>query len=288
MNYSYVLITAAKNEEDFIEQTIKSVIRQTILPVKWIILSDASTDCTDEIIRRYCTQYNFIQLFRIPEHTERNFASKVHALNRGYNLVRNLEYDFIGILDADITFEADYYEKLMNKFKDNPKLGLAGGKVYNFYNGKLHKEINSDNSVGNAVQFFRRECFDKIGHFVPLADGGEDGIAEISVMMHGWEVMSIKDISVLHHRRTGTNSLHLFSYKFRQGVVEYSLGYHPLFQFLKCVFRLYEDPYIIGSILRFTGYWWMTLKRKERPVSKDFVQFIRKIQIERINNIIPH
>ncbi|MGE5429451.1 MAG: glycosyltransferase [Syntrophomonadaceae bacterium] len=283
---SYVLITAAKNEEAFIENTIKSVLKQSVLPFKWIIVSDGSTDCTDEIVSRYEAEFDFIQLQKVTSTEGRNFASKVYAVNIGYNLMKNLDYDFIGILDADITFEPDYYKKLLKIFDENPSLGLAGGQIFDLYNGKMHKGINSHNSVGNAIQFFRRECFDKLGGLTPIANGGEDGVAEISVRMHGWEVKSISRLPVLHHRRTGTAVLNVLNFKFRQGSVEYCLGYHPFFQALKCIFRFREKPYVIGSIFRFAGFWWTTLKNEERPVSNEFVRYVRKEQMERLTKII--
>ncbi|MCU7495170.1 MAG: glycosyltransferase family 2 protein [Ignavibacteria bacterium] len=283
---SYVLITAAKNEEIFIENTIKSVLKQSVLPLKWVIVSDGSTDCTDEIVSRYEAEHDFIQLHRVTSAEGRNFASKVYAINIGYDMLRDLEYDFLGILDADITFEPDYYKKLISEFDKDPDLGLAGGQIFDLYDGKMHKGINSGNSVGNAIQFFRRECFDRLGGLTPIANGGEDGVAEISVRMHGWQVKSISHLMVLHHRRTGTAVLNVLNFKFRQGAVEYSLGYHPFFQVLKCIFRMKEKPYVIGSICRFAGFWWTTLKKEERPVSSDFVRYVRKEQIERIANIV--
>lgn len=286
MKTTYVLITAAKNEEAFIENTIRAVLRQSILPLKWIIVSDGSTDCTDEIVRQYETDYDFIQLLKVTSNEGRDFASKVYAVNIGYSLIKNLSYDFIGILDADITFEVDYYKKLLKEFDVNPRLGLAGGQIFDLYDGKMHKGINSDNSVGNAIQFFRRECFDKLGGLTPIANGGEDGVAEISVRMHGWEVKSISHLPVLHHRRTGTAVLNILNFKFRQGAVEYCLGYHPFFQAMKCIFRFREKPYVIGSIFRFAGFWWTTLKQEERPVNIDFVRYVRKEQMERITNIL--
>src|SRR4051812_12369792 len=122
----YVLITPAKNEAAFIEQTIRSVIRQTALPVKWVIVSDGSTDGTDEIVKPYAAQYEWIQLLRMPDRTERDFAGKVGAFNAGYARVRDLNYDVIGNLDGDITVEPDYFAFLLEKFQVIPDLGVAG------------------------------------------------------------------------------------------------------------------------------------------------------------------
>ena len=101
---SYVLITPARNEEAYIEETIRSVISQTVLPKKWIIISDGSTDRTEEIIEKYIPQNPWIELIRMPERRDRQFAAKVHCFNAGYERIRDLPHDIIGSLDADISF----------------------------------------------------------------------------------------------------------------------------------------------------------------------------------------
>ena len=109
VNLTYVLITPARNEEAFIEETIKSVIKQTILPKKWVIVSDGSTDNTEEIVKIYLNSHPWIELLRMPERAERHFAGKVQAFNAGFDRVKDLEYDIIGNLDADISFDSDYF-----------------------------------------------------------------------------------------------------------------------------------------------------------------------------------
>src|SRR5437870_958737 len=110
---TYVIVTPARNEAQFIELTIRSVIAQTVQPLKWVVVSDASTDGTDDIVRRYAAKFHWIELLRMPERSERNFAGKVHAFNAGYNAVQDLQYDVIVSLDADITFDADYFSYLL-------------------------------------------------------------------------------------------------------------------------------------------------------------------------------
>ena len=283
--FLYTLITAAKNEKDYIGQTIESVITQTIIPTQWIIVSDASTDTTDNIIKEYATKHTFIKFIRVEDQSNRNFASKTYALNLGYQYLKDIDYDFIGILDADVTFGHGYYETILNKFLIDHNLGIAGGVFYDVYNGKPHKITPSYHSVGGAVQLFRRKCYEDIGGWIPLAKGGEDTYAEILARKHGWKVRTYDDAEILHHRRTGTASTNLMRFKFRQGKIEYSLGYQPLFQIIKCIGRLNEKPYVIGAILRFLGFWWTTLKREKRSVSKDFFLFIRKEQRQRVKNI---
>jgi len=112
-NYSYVIITPARNEEAFIEKTIQSVISQTILPERWVIVSDGSTDRTDDIVKQYIEKNSWIELLRMPEHRDRTFAAKVHCFNAGYKRFKDTKYYVIGNLDADISFEGDYFEFLL-------------------------------------------------------------------------------------------------------------------------------------------------------------------------------
>src|SRR5436305_1790882 len=105
----YVLITPARNEAAFIEQTIVSVVRQTVRPVKWVIVDDGSTDATAEIVARHAAGQPWIELVRMPEHHERHFAAKVHAFNAGLARMQGASYHAIGCLDGDISFDEDYF-----------------------------------------------------------------------------------------------------------------------------------------------------------------------------------
>src|SRR5881394_1185634 len=103
MNKEYVLITAARNEEGYIQKTLQSVVAQTHLPKAWIVISDGSTDRTDDFVRDFASRYDFIRPLRLDNGSERSFSSKSFALNAGYEAIRPLDFDFIGILDADIS-----------------------------------------------------------------------------------------------------------------------------------------------------------------------------------------
>ena len=285
MKNNYLLITAAKNEAEFIEKTILSVIDQIIKPAEWIIVNDGSTDDTEDIVKIYTNQYPFIKLFSRIQEERRNFASKVFAINYGLKNIDLNEYNFIGILDADVSFGPNYYSSLISKFKNRPKLGVAGGIFFDIYNGKKVKVYPSPFSVRGATQFFRLECFEQIGGLLPIKYGGEDGIACNAARMYGWEVCNFEDIEVVHHRPTGTVDRNILKARFRDGFVEYHLGYHPLFQLVKCIRRIKEKPIFFGSIFRFFGFWWANLKREERNISKELLSFIRKEQIGRLIKI---
>jgi biofilm PGA synthesis N-glycosyltransferase PgaC len=126
---SYVLVTPARNEAHFIESTIKSVVAQTIRPLKWVIVSDGSTDGTDEIVSRYAVAHEWIQLLRMPERTERHFAGKVFAFNAGKAQVDDLPYDVIASLDADITFEPDYFDLSARQTRGRSSAGSCGNTL---------------------------------------------------------------------------------------------------------------------------------------------------------------
>ena len=160
----YVLITPARNEAAFIEETIRSVIAQTVRPLKWVIVSDGSTDGTDEIVQNHAAQHDWIELVRMPERKERDFAGKVYAFNAGYARLHGLQYDAIGSLDADISFDREYFAFLLARLSENSDLGLAGtpfeenGKSYDY-------RFVSIEHVSGACQLFRRECFQEIGGY---------------------------------------------------------------------------------------------------------------------------
>lgn len=281
----YVLITAARNEQDYIEKTILSVIAQTKKPEKWVIVSDGSLDNTEEIVRKYEKDYSFIKLVVKISSEGRDFASKVYAIQLGLELLDNIDYDFIGILDADVSFENNYYSSLIDEFRKNPILGIAGGKYFDIVEGKLIPIYSSPYSVRGATQFFRKECFNSIGGIKPMKYGGEDGLACVSARMHGWELENFGYLTVLHHRPTGTSGRNLLKTRVHDGFVEYHLGFHPLFQFVKSIRRIKQKPFLLGSLLRIYGFWLANFKKERRFVSDEFIKFIRTEQLKRITKL---
>lgn len=285
INIDYIIITAAWNEEQFIEKTIKSVVAQTVLPKKWIIVSDGSTDRTDEIVLKYAKVFTWIELVRIPIHPVHNFASKVYCFRSGYEKVRSLGFDVIVNLDADISFEPDYFEFILEKLKKNPKLGVAGtpfiedGHRYDY-------RFTSINHVSGACQLFRRQCFEDIGGYVPIKMGGIDWVAVTTARMKGWETRTFPEKVCYHHRKIGTAGKSVFVSIFDYGRKNYFLGYHPLWQFFRAVYQMMKKPIFLGGILLWVGYVWGFLTIRNRPVSPELVTFYRREQMERLRSIM--
>ena len=185
----YVLITPARNEAALLENTIKCVVRQTVLPVKWVIVSDGSTDGTDDIVTRYSAAHQWIELVRMPDRRERHFAGKVGAFKAGQERLQDLHYDVIGNLDADITFGEDYFAFLISRFEGNLRLGVAG-TPFREESEQYDYRFTSIEHVSGACQLFRKQCFEEIGGYTPIKIGGIDLVAVISARMKGWQTRS--------------------------------------------------------------------------------------------------
>jgi biofilm PGA synthesis N-glycosyltransferase PgaC len=280
---AYVLITSARNEEAYIEKTIRSVIAQTVLPKRWVIVSDGSADRTDEIVKQYEANYDFINFVRKESDNSWNYASKVYAIRAGLELLNNVKYDFIGNLDADISFEPSYYEHILAKFRGFPHLGIAGGTIFELKDGVYQTRFgNTIRSVPGALQLFRRQCFEEIGGYIPLKTGGVDVLAQAMARMHGWEVRSFLEFPALHHRRTGWSKESIYKASLKLGVMDYHLGMHPLYSLFKSLRRLLIRPYVLGAVLRMVGFTLEYIKGQKRQIPIDVVNFVRREQLERI------
>jgi len=281
-NLTYVLITPARNEEAFIEQTIKSVVAQTVPPVKWVIVSDGSTDGTDDIVKKYSEENQWIELVRMPERAERHFAGKVHAFNTGYKRVQDIKYAIVGSLDADISFDdPEYFDFLLKKFAQDPTLGVAGTP---FREGTTQYDyrFTSTEHVSGACQLFRRECFESIGGYVPLKVGGIDLVAVTTARMRGWNTKTFTGKSCVHHRRMGTASYSILIGTFKGGYHDYLMGVHPVWQLFRSFYQMRNKPYVIFGSVLLSGYLWAMLMRAKRPVSMEFVLFRQKEQMRRL------
>jgi len=285
---SYVLVTAAYNEGELIENTICSILSQTCRPGKWVIVSDASTDDTDAIVARYAADNPFIQLHRLTGDHPRNFAAQAQAINAGIAQLAATDFDFIGNLDADITLAPSYVEELLEKFHEDPELGLGGGLIYEKCADDVFRSRpdNSLSSVAHAVQLFRRPCFQAIGgRYMPLPYGGPDTYAEVTARMNGWRVASFADLKALHHRTTGSAG-GMVRGCFRQGRMDHSLGTLPAFEVLKILRRLNVNPWLIGAAVRLGGFIFSYCRGEKRAASDEFVAYFRHEQGSRLRNLL--
>ena len=278
---TYVLITPARDEEATIERTIQAVLSQTVQPIEWVIVSDGSTDRTDEIVRAAATAYPWIWLLPLPPRPQRSFAAVVHATEAGVRALETTEYDYVGLLDADVCFETDYFEKLIEQFEVSPKLGLAGGVVIDLGQPKDRFPRNR-NDVPGAAQFFRRRCFEELGGLFAIPEGGWDALTCARARMLGYETRLLTHLVLDHLKPRNISEGGRLRRLWQLGVRDYALGYHPLFEVLKCLSRLFASPMLIGSIAWWIGYCFAAIRHRERLIPKDLLEFLRGEQKRRL------
>ena len=282
----YILITSARNEEAFIAKTLGSVVTQSVLPERWIIVDDNSTDRTAKIVEDYARRYPWIELVRRVQDRDRNFASKAHAVNNGLERANSLQFEIVGNLDADVSFGPDYMEFLMQRFSEDPELGVAGTPFTQDGGYDSRKDsFEGENYVGGPCQLFRRECFEEIGGYVPNRAGGLDWIAVMTARMKGWKTRSFSEKRFHHYRTLGTagrGPLHaLFSY----GEKDYYLGGSPVWQLFRVAYRIAKRPVLLGGLALLSGYIWAALRRVERAVSPELMRFHRHEQMRKLRAI---
>jgi biofilm PGA synthesis N-glycosyltransferase PgaC len=278
---NYALITPARNEAQYIELTIKSMIAQTFLPLKWVIVSDGSSDQTDELVRKYLKEYQWIELVRMPERAQRHFAGKVHAFKVGYERLKDTKVEIIGNLDADVSFEPKHFEFLIERMGENPQIGVAGAP---FREGTFQYDYRFSNieNVWGGCQLFRRECYEAIGGYMPLKGGCIDHVAVLSARMLGWQTRTFTENVCVHHRQMGTAMQGALEAKFKTGMKDYTVGNHPLWELVRTIYQMKNSPFVIGGLALGLGYAWSLIRRAEVPLSPDLVAFVRREQLNRL------
>lgn len=281
---TYVLITPARNEAQYIELTIKSVVAQTVRPVKWVIVSDGSTDGTDEIVCKYTRDNPWMQLIRMPERRERHFAGKVLAFNAGRVVVSDLDFDIIGNLDADVSFDEHYFEFLMSKFAQDSELGVAGTA---FSEDSLQYDYRFTNieHVSGQIQLFRVKCFEDIGGYQPRKLGGIDWVAVTSARMKGWRTRTFPEKIFTHHRQMSSAMHSGLAVPFRGGRKDYILGNHPVWELFRCIYQATRPPFLIGGGLRFAGFVWAIVSGTKSELPVELIRFTRQEQLGRLGRL---
>jgi len=284
---SYVIITPAYNEGQYLGTTIRSVTSQTQLPARWVIVDDGSEDDTQRIAKEACDQYPWIQYRRRQRcGGDTYYASNVYAIQEGLQCLEGVSYDYLAILDADMSLPPDYYARIVQQFERCPRLGLASGVRVERANGGIRQTLHDRRSSPKAIMVFRRQCYEEIGGFLPLKYGGEDTCACFAARQVGWQTWSFPDLVTIHHRPVGEGHIRsVLAIRFRMGLCEYFIGSSALFVLAKSLRRCWrEPPFAIGGLMRVAGYLAGFFKREPRQVPEELVRFIRREQWGRLVN----
>lgn len=278
---NYVIITPVKDEEKYIELTIKSVIDQTIRPLQWVIVDDASEDRTREIIEEYSNQHAWIKGVHYGGNTGPRKPGERHikAFYEGYSKLDVKVWDFLVKLDGDLSFDNDYFEKCFAHFKEDPKLGIGGGTILNIIGGELFPEKHPLFHIRGATKIYRRECWDAIGGLIVAPC--YDTLDEVKANMLGWETRSFLDLTALHHRYTGS-AYGIWQDSVKNGLGGYIAGYHPLFMISKCIKRFVQKPYSINALGLLCGYVSGYIKNIPQVSDRDLITYLRQQQLRRL------
>lgn len=277
-----VVITPVRNEEKYIPVTIKCMLRQTVLPVRWIIVNDGSTDNTEKIVRKHTKTNSFIQYVSLPDRGKRKPGQGVvETFYEGFNKIGNLEYDILAKFDADLKFPPDTLEKISQAFLDDPSLGITGGTRYERRDDQSSgkKVLVPKGFVGGPFKFYRKKCFEDIDGLINRA--GWDGVDAIRANMNGWKTGEIESLKILHLKPTGTaNGEGLHSACLKYGDVSYYMGGYVWYFVLRAVGRSIQsmDPKVGYYIIK--GYM-NAVKSKAKREDMEFRDFLKKNAMEK-------
>src|ERR1700735_1006795 len=278
---TYLIVTPVRDEERFVELTIRSVVNQTVQPIEWVIVDDGSTDATGQILDRYAREIEWIH---VVHRSNRGFRKSgggvVEAFYDGYKASTSAKWDFVVKLDGDLTFEEDYFEKIFDYFQKQPTLGIAGGTICNTVDGVVKVEACPRFHVRGATKIYRRECWEAIEglHVAP----GWDTIDEVKANMLGWRTETFPELQLLQHRSTG-KAEGWWRDRVKNGRAYYISGYHPLFFVAKFFYRLAARPYIVGSVAMCYGFLSGYFGGATRIDDPGLIRYLRQEQMKRLS-----
>lgn len=270
----YYIVIPAHNEESFLVETLNSVKSQSLLPQKVIVVNDNSTDSTESIIDRYVTENSVFQKLNTQSSTEHMPGSKViNAFEKGLNQLDD-NYEFLVKLDADVILPDNYFEKIAYIFQGHPRVGIAGGFVYEENEDgewKLNHPMNKDH-VRGAFKAYSKSCFQAINGLKNAM--GWDTVDELLAQYHGFEIFTDDSLKVKHLRPTG--KAYNAKAKLLQGQAMYSMGYGYWITFIASLKMAWKHKKRNAFFDNMEGFYKARQEKKPYLVSKDEGRFIRK------------
>ena len=227
-----------------------------------------------------------IERLDMPAHRDRSFAAKVYCFNAAYVRLDALDFDVIGNLDADITFEKEFFAFLMSKFDDDPLLGVAGAPYVEGSYDSADDSFAGALHVSGGCQLFRRQCFRDVGGYIPIKLGGVDWVAVTTARMKGWTTRSFDEKRFIHHRPVGTAERSRLAAQFLYGEKDYYFGNHPIWEMCRICYRAVRRPYLVGGLTLLMGYSPGCAAADERPISSQLIEFHRREQMRKLRAIV--
>jgi len=309
----YCLISPCRDEAAYARRTLDTVTAQSVPPALWVIVDDGSTDQTPQILAEYAQRFDYIRIVRRESTPERRVGPGViDAFYAGLDTVDTSKFDYLCKLDLDLELPSNYFEVLMKRMRDNPRIGTCSGKPYYPVaksqgpgaegrgqrqqsvagssslgpwplaigpspNGFISEACGDEMSVG-MIKFYRRTCFEQIGGFV--REVMWDGIDCHRCRMFGWVACSWDDppLRFIHLRAMGSSHKGILTGRIRHGYGQYFMGSSLMYMTASALFRMTRPPRIIGGAAMWWGYVRSLLQRQPRYNDRAFRRFLRAYQ----------
>lgn len=276
----YVVISPCRDEADFMRKTLDSVIAQSVRPSLWVIVDDGSSDETPAILAECAARHDFIRVVRREDRGGRSVGPGViEAFYAGLAKVDLSQFDYLCKLDLDLILPPKYFETLIGRMEQNPRLGNCSGKPYFVgAGGELISEGCGDENAIGASKFYRRRCFQDIGGFVRQVMW--DGIDGHRCRMLGWIACSWDEpeLRFIHLRPMGSSHRGLWTGRKRHGYGQYFMGTGMIYMTASALCRIARRPAVIGSAAMWWGYVSSMLAGKARYEDLEFRSFLRRYQ----------
>jgi biofilm PGA synthesis N-glycosyltransferase PgaC len=246
MSLTYAIITPARNEAEMLGQVAGALRRQTRIPLRWVIVENGSTDRTVEVAERIVAEDDWARLVILPEAGQRERGAPiVRALHAGLDAL-DVEPDVVVNVDADVTMEPDYFERLLERFAQDRSLGIAGGSAWELTNGAWRQRFVTGGTVWGATRAYRWECLQDV---LPLEQRhGWDGIDQLKARARGWATRTFTDLPFRHHRTEGLHDGSTWAHWLANGDTAYFMGYRPSYLLARTLHRMRRDPAAIGLV----------------------------------------
>jgi glycosyltransferase involved in cell wall biosynthesis len=277
----YYIIIPAYNEEAFISLTLQSLVEQTVLPSKVVVVNDNSTDKTAQIVQAFAQNNPIITLVNKKSEAIHLPGSKViQAFHKGFEILDD-NYDIIVKLDADLILPHHYFETIINHFKSDNTIGMAGGFAYIEKNGSwILENLTDKDHIRGAFKAYRKKCFQDIGNLKPAM--GWDTVDELLAKFYHWKVITDSSLIIKHLKPTGANYNKAARYK--QGESFYTLGYGftiTAIASLKLALRKKKPLLFIDYI---NGFIKAKTSKKTLLVTPEQARFIRNYRWQKIRS----
>lgn len=280
----YLLITPAKNEEQNLPEVARSVTGQTVKPELWVIVDDGSTDNTQHVIEHLRATYSFIQSIRLPQRPRDITFHYSYVCKQGFDYAfeycreNNLEFEYIGLLDADTVLEENYFGKLLIKFKADNSLGIASGGVYYDTGGKLSREKTDKNLPRGTGRLWRKECFLETGGY-PV-EPSPDSISNVKAILRGWKLVQYANIIQIEKRQTSAAN-GLWNGYVKNGWMAYYLDKNPLAALINGLYLSVRFPFYTGPAY-FWGYVSSAIKKEKKIKDPEIRAYYRHFGLSRL------